>query len=336
MAFLTPDKVYTKYGLEISEKILPSHLKPNKKLSNGTGKVEYVTIHNTDDIVEAKGTNDAEQYARATFNGNMGDVVVHYYIDETGCWKLLHDYERGVHAADVFGPGNTTSIAIEIIMDGSGSKSDVAAEDRGALLAAIKLYEHGLDITRLTTHNRWYPRKYCPAFILPHWDVFKKKVEHYLNEIKASENIETDTDDTVEYKYRVQTGAFSVREYAEDFVKTLNSKGFDAFIVEDGDLLRVQIGAFSVRDYAENYVKVLEDAGFESIIIKVIDDDADIPGDVDGDGKISAADARTALRASVGTEKLTAEQMKRTDVDGDGKITASDARDILRKSVGIE
>jgi len=35
-------------------------------------------------------------------------------------------------------------------------------------------------------------------------------------------------------------------------------------------------------------------------------------------------------------EKLTEAQKKAADMDGDGKITASDARDILRKSVGLE
>ena len=55
-------------------------------------------------------------------------------------------------------------------------------------------------------------------------------------------------------------------------------------------------------------------------------------GDVDGDGKVSAADARLALRMSVSLEKV---DMK-ADVDKDGKISASDARLILRKSVGLE
>ena len=162
MAFLTPDKTRTENGLVIKEKILPAKRKLNKPLLNG--RVEWITIHNTPDINEAAGTNDAEQYARSTHNGNMGDVTVHYYVDETDCWQLLKESERGTHAADgPNGPGNGTSLAIEIIMDGSGSKADVGAEDRGALLAAILLHRHGLGIDKLTTHQHWYPKKYCPA-----------------------------------------------------------------------------------------------------------------------------------------------------------------------------
>ena len=252
MAFLTPDRTRTEYGLVIKEKILPAKLKPNRKLSRGTGKVEYITIHNTDDIKEAAGTNDAEQYARATHNGNMGGVSVHYYIDETDCWQTLNDDEVGYHAADgAYGPGNDTSIAIEIIMDGSGSKADKAAEDRGAKLAAILLHKHGLSIDRLTTHNRWYPKKYCPAFILPHWGDFVSKVKKYIEEIKTPAT----KDKTL---YRVQVGAFHDPKNADELVKRLKAAGFDAFVK--------------------------------------------VEGDVDGDGKVTAADARTVLRTSVGLE----------------------------------
>lgn len=58
--------------------------------------------------------------------------------------------------------------------------------------------------------------------------------------------------------------------------------------------------------------------------------------DVDGNGKISAADARLALRASAGLESLSIFAQSAADVDGNGKITAADARKILRKSAGLE
>lgn len=59
-------------------------------------------------------------------------------------------------------------------------------------------------------------------------------------------------------------------------------------------------------------------------------------GDVDGIIGISAADARMILRASVGLEKLSAEQTSAADVDGIAGITAADARLVLRASVGLE
>ena len=59
-------------------------------------------------------------------------------------------------------------------------------------------------------------------------------------------------------------------------------------------------------------------------------------GDVDGNGRITASDARLALRASVNLEKLYVKAIKAADVNGDDDVTAADARTILRVSVGLE
>lgn len=61
-----------------------------------------------------------------------------------------------------------------------------------------------------------------------------------------------------------------------------------------------------------------------------------ILGDVDMNGEIKAADARLALRASVGLEPLSDIQKKAADADKNGDIKAADARLILRASVGLE
>lgn len=61
-----------------------------------------------------------------------------------------------------------------------------------------------------------------------------------------------------------------------------------------------------------------------------------VPGDIDNDGKITAADARFALRASVKLEILSDKQKLAADIDSNGSVTASDARTILRISVGLE
>ncbi len=58
-----------------------------------------------------------------------------------------------------------------------------------------------------------------------------------------------------------------------------------------------------------------------------------IRGDVDGDGKVTASDARLILRAAVGLENIALES---GDIDGDGKITSADSRDALRIATGQE
>ncbi|MBQ6065963.1 MAG: BMP family ABC transporter substrate-binding protein [Clostridia bacterium] len=61
-----------------------------------------------------------------------------------------------------------------------------------------------------------------------------------------------------------------------------------------------------------------------------------IAGDVDGDGNVTSADARLALRASVKLETLSEDAAKAADADRDDKITSADARLILRASVKLE
>ncbi len=59
-------------------------------------------------------------------------------------------------------------------------------------------------------------------------------------------------------------------------------------------------------------------------------------GDVDSDGRITAADARLALRISAGLDVVYLDVYLLADYDGDGDVTAADARLILRVASGLE
>lgn len=59
-------------------------------------------------------------------------------------------------------------------------------------------------------------------------------------------------------------------------------------------------------------------------------------GDVDGNGKITASDARLALRIAAKLDAADAAKILVADVDGNGKVTASDARKILRHAARLE
>lgn len=61
-----------------------------------------------------------------------------------------------------------------------------------------------------------------------------------------------------------------------------------------------------------------------------------IMGDVNSDGKVTAADARLALRVSARLESISKECESLADVNGDNKVTASDARFILRVAASLE
>ena len=59
-------------------------------------------------------------------------------------------------------------------------------------------------------------------------------------------------------------------------------------------------------------------------------------GDLDFDDKITSADARLALRASVGLETLSAKALRRADIFDSGILTPANARSILRVAVGLD
>lgn len=59
-------------------------------------------------------------------------------------------------------------------------------------------------------------------------------------------------------------------------------------------LYRVQVGAFHSKETAEAYAAEVRAKGFDAFV--------KVEGDLDGDGKVTASDARAALRTSVGLE----------------------------------
>ena len=243
MAILRPDTSTTLNGVKINEYLLTKH-NPNRidmPSVSMEGKVIGVTVHNTDWISVASGTTPAEQYTRATVNGNMKDVRVHYYVDNVCAWQNLPHSLSGWHAADGSGNGNRRTIAIECIMSSAYNVTDKKSEDNCARLAAALLKKYNLDINHLYTHTHWLnvrdgksgsvdylntvrnPYKMCPAYILPRWAEFKKKVQAYMN-VGSS----TPATSSPKQLYRVrkswsdaksQIGAFSSLENAKKACK---------------------------------------------------------------------------------------------------------------------
>lgn len=223
MAFLTPDNVRYDNGVKVCEKLIPDSAVWNRdyteagytyrkgtqyKANRALSAINGVTIHNTGRIKVPSGTTMAEQYTRATYpNCNMGSVRVHYYVDENEAWQNLDESEVGWHAADGnYGPGNSTTIAIEIIMDGTDAEYNRIAEDNGARLCAAILKRHGLDETAVYQHHDWYARKDCPVYIRPHWSAFLAAVRQYLNDdtqVPSDDKLAAELEDIKE-KYRTE------------------------------------------------------------------------------------------------------------------------------------
>lgn len=67
--------------------------------------------------------------------------------------------------------------------------------------------------------------------------------------------------------YKVQVGAFSIKENAERLVDELKSKGYESIIVVSEGLYKVQAGAFSIRENAEKLVQQLKADGYNAFIV---------------------------------------------------------------------
>lgn len=66
--------------------------------------------------------------------------------------------------------------------------------------------------------------------------------------------------------YRVQIGAFKVKENAEKTASQASEKGFDTAVLFRDTLFKVQIGAFSNRNNAERLAQRAREAGFNAFI----------------------------------------------------------------------
>ena len=294
MSILKPDNITTCNGVTVNEYLLTKH-NPNKisMPSVSMNNVIGVTVHNTDWINTASNTTPAEQYTRSTVNGNMKSVRVHYYVDNVCAWQNLPLTLSGWHAADDTGNGNMKTIAIECIMSSAYNDKDKKSEDNCARLAAFLLHKYNLNINHLYTHTHWlnvrdgkkgtvdqlnvmnHPYKMCPAYILPHWQTFKNKVQKYLSALSGTKtesinntnNNSTNNINSSGTLYRVQIGAFKEKTNADKLMANLKSLGYDCIIVFTNNLYKVQIGAYSIKTNADKMVKELKSKGFDAIIV---------------------------------------------------------------------
>lgn len=66
--------------------------------------------------------------------------------------------------------------------------------------------------------------------------------------------------------YRVQTGAFQNRQYADQLLYELLDQGYPAFLIQDNGYYKVQVGAFLQLGNAIAMEQRLRDAGYSTLI----------------------------------------------------------------------
>lgn len=213
---------------------------------------EFIVVHNT--------ANDATALAEIAYmTNNDKQTSFHYAIDDVQVVQGLPEDRNGWHAGDgASGAGNRKGIGIEICYSKSGGDKFIAAEKLAAQFIAEKLKEKGWGLEQVKKHQD-FSGKYCPARTLDMgWQRFLDMVSAELEGGKeeASGNV----------LYRVQLGAYAVKENAEKQYRNIKAAGFDAFITKIGSLYKIQVGAFSKRANAVALLEKVKAAGYDAFI----------------------------------------------------------------------
>ncbi len=216
--------------------------------------------------------------------------------------------------------------------------------------------DHVYDITEFEVGH-----KYTVQITLKVKDGYEFSSDGYYNDVTGEINmqpaIEYGTDSVTELAIGYEFPAVTAPEHTHEYkavvtAPTCTEDGYTTYTCECGDTYKADVteptghvfGDWVVVKKAEVGVEGKEqrkckscDSTEERTIpaLKAPSDDI-LLGDINNDGKITAADARLALRISAKLETPNEYQLVAADMTLDKKITAADARKILRKSAKLE
>nr|DAG38904.1 MAG TPA: N-acetylmuramoyl-L-alanine amidase [Caudoviricetes sp.] len=189
MDYLSPvaapaDRV-TDAGITIRQDLIPAG---RKNRPGGTNPDQYITIHETGNF--AKGADASAHAAYLKSDAAVkAQMSWHYTVDDHAIVQHIPDGEKAWHAGDgANGPGNSTSIGIEICVDAGGDFAQ--AKRNAAALVRLLRKEHGIGLGNVVQHNHWNGKD-CP-YTIRHtaggWDNFLSLVKKSTKEDKPVEN----------------------------------------------------------------------------------------------------------------------------------------------------
>lgn len=143
--------------MKIIQRLIPSKYTDTRP--GGKMDPHYITIHETDN--EAPKAN-AEAHARLQENHNSRQASWHYQVDEAYVIQSIPDDEHAWAAGDGQGPGNMTSIHIEICVNKDGDFKK--AVKNAAELTKHLMDKHNIPQSKVVQHNHW-SGKNCPRHL---------------------------------------------------------------------------------------------------------------------------------------------------------------------------
>ncbi len=150
----------------------------------GVMAAKYITIHDTDNSSVGANAKAHAAYLKGNTAANL-PVSWHFTVDGDGCVQHLPLTEHGWHAGDGHGPGNMSSVAMEICENADGDRAKT--EENAAKLTAWLLIVLELDLPSVVPHRYW-SGKNCPHLLLRRWDDWLEEVARYNADYSASYN----------------------------------------------------------------------------------------------------------------------------------------------------
>ena len=195
----------------------------------GSNPCKYITIHETGNA--AKGADAAAHGAYLDSAAGEDDLVSwHYTVDDHAIVQHLPDYETAYHAGDgKDGPGNTTSIGIEICVNAGGDFE--AAKANAAALVRLLMEEHGIPLDNVVQHNRWNGKD-CPKTIRATAGAWEAFLALCRGETANVSKLDTDVDTLANVGIIDQPDYWKAGNYSKDTVEALIGKTAD-YVRED-------------------------------------------------------------------------------------------------------
>ena len=136
--------------------------KGRKNRPGGVNSRRYITIHETGNKAATADAATHGTYLKSD-SAEAAQVSWHYTVDDHAIVQHLPDGETAYHAGDgADGPGNTTSIGVEICVNAGG---DFEASKRNtAALVRLLMGEYGIPLDHVVQHNHWNGKD-CPRTI---------------------------------------------------------------------------------------------------------------------------------------------------------------------------
>ena len=136
--------------------------KGRKNRPGGVNPRRYITIHETGNKAATADAAAHGTYLKSD-SAEAGRVSWHYTVDDHAIVQHLPDGETAYHSGDgADGPGNTTSIGIEICVNAGGDFE--ASKRNAAALVRLLMGEYGIPLYYVVQHNRWNGKD-CPRTI---------------------------------------------------------------------------------------------------------------------------------------------------------------------------